>query len=167
MKNKIYLGLAFLCFHSFLVNGNTIENFYAPPCPDDVEIELTDLPAAIESYVSANYTDAKVDDPEQYSVNGVVTYKIELKSEDKILDDTELVFDVNGNFLGSFVEQDINPSALPEAAFTNLGAAFAGIEIEDIEMQISWTGEPIYEVDLKNGIEVILDQKGNMVCEDD
>lgn len=167
MKNKIYLLLAFFCLNIFSINANNSISSFAEPCPADDEIEISELPANVAIYVAANYPEAKVDDPEKYTVNGVITYKIELKSKDEVIKDTELVFDAQGNFLGSFVEQDVEISALPELALNNLGTAFTGIEIDDVEMEISWTGAPIFEVDLKNGVEVILDEKGNMICEDD
>lgn len=131
-------------------------------CPDGEDMTWNELHSKIQSYISINHPGAEVDDVERYVADGVTTYRIELDGSE----DTELVFDVNGNLLGSFMEDDTDHTALPAVAMDKINAAFQGIKVDGLNMEMSWRGNPVYEVELSNGVEVLLDMEGNMVCKE-
>lgn len=135
------------------------------PCPEDTEVAPSDLPASIVTYISSNFTNATLGEAEKYNVNGVITFMVELESEDNSIDDTELVFDAEGAFLGSYLEpEEEKKIELPDLALDNLNSAFQDVAVEEVEMNLGWNGVILYEVELENNQEILLDVKGNMVC---
>ena len=162
MKYKIYLQITLLGFFNFSIFLSSFGNTNNDPCPSGKEMDLQELPATISTFISSNYPGVEIDDIKQYNVDGITTFRIELEGTDE----SELVFDTNGVLIGSFLEEDIDQSALPSQAMVNLNKLFEGMAIKGLNMEISWTGSPVYEVELSNGIEARLDMQGNMVCEE-
>jgi len=59
----------------------------------EIEIPVANLPAAVSTYVSKNYSGAKIKEASEITdAKGVKTYEAEIKGKD-------LVFDANGGFL--------------------------------------------------------------------
>jgi hypothetical protein len=64
----------------------------------EVEIKSTELPSTITTYISKNYSGAKVKEVAKITkANGEVNYEAEVKGQD-------LIFDANGRFLKSIKE---------------------------------------------------------------
>ncbi|MBK9985150.1 MAG: PepSY-like domain-containing protein [Saprospiraceae bacterium] len=63
----------------------------------EVEINVTDLPAAVTSYVKANYAAYKLTEAAKMTdAKNVVTYEAEVKKDGKSMD---LIFDSTGKFI--------------------------------------------------------------------
>jgi hypothetical protein len=77
-------------------NGNLKET--------EAEIEVSDLPAAINTYITTNYPGYKIGEAAKTTdANNVVTYEAEVsKAKDKF----DLIFDASGNFVKKVVEKD-------------------------------------------------------------
>lgn len=60
------------------------------------EIEVSELPQAVQSYIDANYSGASIDEAERSTLGETVEYEVEIDSGGSEL---ELVFDANGQFL--------------------------------------------------------------------
>lgn len=59
----------------------------------EVEIAVTELPAATTAYITKNYPNAAIKEAAKITdAKGIVTYEAEIKGKD-------LVFDANGNFI--------------------------------------------------------------------
>ena len=131
----------------------------------EVVIAISDLPAPIISYFTANYPMAEIDDASRFTVDGVTTYHIEVESGDPAFDDMEFVFDAGGTFLGSVMPQEVDIATLPAPIQDYINTNYPGIEIEDAEMEMCWTGDTMYQVDLVNEQEFLFDMQGNLLCE--
>ena len=140
----------------------------------DTYINPADLPQAILDYIANNYPNNTIDEAELEN-NG--NYEVELD------DDTELIFDADGNFLGVGVDEDdmdndngdddgdgdddddqvIDPSTLPQIVLDYISTNYPNETI--IQAKIESDGE--YEVTLNTGLELHFDINGNFVTTGD
>lgn len=132
----------------------------------DTHINPTDLPQTILDYILANYPNNTITEAELEN-NG--NYEIELDN------DTVLVFDGNGTFLGAGVDEDdnngnnddddenndddqvIDPSTLPQIVLDYISTNYPNETI--LQAKIESDGK--YEVTLNNGLELHFDANGN------
>lgn len=113
--------------------------------------EVTEWPVAIDDYVANNYPDAEIDEVE---LNGDGTYEVELDN------DTELLFDADGNFLEVIMEEDEDEAVTewPTAIDEYVAANHPDTIIEEVELK-----DGIYEVELSDGTELEFDADGNFI----
>lgn len=126
-------------------------------CLEGTEVVLTDLPAAIQDYLAANYPAAEADDAEKYDDNGTVTYEVDVE-------DTKLVFGANGNLLASLDETEVAPADLPAAVKAAIDAAYPGDTVEEAVNTLYYNGAAVLEVHLASGVELTFDANGNLLC---
>ncbi|QTN37713.1 PepSY-like domain-containing protein [Cryomorphaceae bacterium] len=112
---------------------------------DDDDIDPANLPAAIITYINQNYpndsiVEAELDDDiyEVYLSNGL-----------------ELYFDINGNFIGTDDDDDIDPANLPAAIITYINQNYPNATIEEAEFE-----DNIYEIELDNDWTLYFDANG-------
>ena len=133
----------------------------------DTDINPADLPQSILDYIMVNYPDTTISEAELEN-NG--NYEVELD------DDTVLVFDGDGNFLGVGEDEDdiddnndddgdegedqvIDPSTLPQIVLDYISANYPN----DTIMQAKIESDGEYEVTLSSGIELHFDANGNFL----
>ncbi|MFO7880851.1 MAG: PepSY-like domain-containing protein [Bacteroidota bacterium] len=122
----------------------------------------SDYPDGIDSYISANYPGAVVDEVylRQFS-DGSVYYEVELTN------DVELYFDGDGNYLGMDDDgDDISPESLPQAILDYLSNNYPDETIVQSEIDME-NGQMVYEVYLSNGMELYFNQSGSFISSDD
>ena len=140
----------------------------------DSYINPADLPQVILDYVATNYPNNFIDEAELEN-NG--NYEVELN------DDTVLIFDADGNFLGIGADEDdmdnddgdddgdgdndddqvINPATLPQIVLDYISTNYPN----DTIMQAKIESDGEYEVTLSSGIELHFDANGNFLNTDD
>jgi predicted nucleic acid-binding Zn-ribbon protein len=140
----------------------------------DSYINPADLPQVILDYITTNYPNNTIDEAELEN-NG--NYEVELD------DETILIFDADGNFLGVGVDEDdmdnddgdddgdgdddddqvIDPSTLPQIVLDYISANYPN----DTIMQAKIESDGEYEVTLSSGIELHFDANGNFLNTDD
>ncbi|WP_300442075.1 PepSY-like domain-containing protein [Christiangramia sp.] len=128
----------------------------------DEDLEVSELPENILDFIDEHFPGVGIDEAERES-NG--HYEIELDN------DIELIFDVNGNFLGiahdenedEQDEMDIHPDDLPQAIKDYISANYPEETIIEAEIEEDGT----YEVTLNNGIELEFDEDGNFLSAED
>lgn len=131
----------------------------------DTDINPADLPQSILDYVLVNYPNNTITEAELEN-NG--NYEIELD------DDTVLVFDGNGAFLGVGVDEDdingnndddenedddqvIDPSTLPQMVIDYISTNY----LNETILQAKIESEGSFEVTLNTGLELHFDANGN------
>lgn len=163
MKKLKLLGLALAAILTFSSCTND-DGDKGPDVDLNLTAQLSDdyintaaLPQAILSYVSTNYpnntiSEAEIEDNNRYEV--------------KLNNDTELIFDQQGNFLGidddsadDFGDEDIAPGDLPADIRNFISTYYPGITIEDGERENNGN----YEIELSNDVEIIFDADGNFL----
>ncbi len=142
---------------------------------DDSDIDIADLLPAILEYIEINYEGIGIDEAEMEHGE---QYEVTLN------DDTVLIFNANGEFLGVGVDENdqdgdgdydweeedghddgdtIDPSELPQLALAYLSETYPDLTI--VHAEIEDEGE--YEVTMSNGIEVYFDADGNFLYVDE
>ena len=163
MKNHKLVGLAFTAL--VLLNscssdddggdtGNNVDLNLVATSSDD-HINTAALPQVILDYISANYPDHTIHKAEIEDNNN---YEVELN------DETELIFDQQGNFLGiddddddDFGDEDIAPQDLPAKIRDFISTYFPGTTIVEAERENNGN----YEIELSNDAKLIFDADGN------
>lgn len=158
--SKILPGvfLLSLLFQSCSESENTVEpDLNAVAFSADAHVRTSTLPQSILDYISGNYPDltihkAEVEDNGNYEVT--------------LSDDTELIFNAQGSFLGvdddnedDFGDEHIQPSDLPQNILDFITANYPDSSIEEAELENNGN----YEVKLENGVELIFDGDGNFL----
>lgn len=165
MKKLKLLGLAFstiLIFSSCSSDdddtdtGTDVDLDQIAQQSDDY-INTAALPQVILTYVSTNFPDNTITEAEIEDNNN---YEIELN------DETELIFDQQGNFLGidddnddNFGDDDISPAELPANIKDFVSTHFPGTTIDEAEKENNGN----YEIELSNDVELIFDTNGNFL----
>ena len=142
---------------------------------DDSEVDVADLLPVILDYIELNYSGIGIDEAEMEHNE---QYEITLN------DDTVLIFDANGGFLGIGVDKNdqdgdgnyeweeedghddgetIDPAQLPELALAYLAEYYPDLTIVHAEIE----DEGDFEVTMSNGLEVYFDAEGNFLNVDD
>ena len=142
---------------------------------DDSEIAEEDLLQVILDYIELNYPGVGIDEAEMEHNDH---YEVELNN------DTVLIFDADGEFLGVGVDENdqdgdgdydwededdnddgdtIDPGQLPEMALTYLEDNYPNLTI--VHAEIEDEGE--FEVTMSNGLEVYFDAEGNFLSVDE
>jgi len=142
---------------------------------DDSDIAIADLLPAILEYIELNYPGIGIDEAE---LEHNEQYEVTLN------DDTVLIFNINGEFLGVGVDENdqdddgdydweeedghddgetIDPSQLPELALAYLAETYPDLTIVHAEIE----DEGDYEVTMSNGLEVYFDAEGNFLYVDE
>ena len=142
---------------------------------DDSEVDVADLLPAILEYVELNYPGEGIDEAEMEHND---QYEVSLN------DDTVLIFNANGEFLGVGVDENdqdgdgdydweeedghddgetIDPAQLPEMVLVYLADTYPDLTILHAEME----DEEDFEVTMSNGLEVYFDAEGNFLSIDE
>lgn len=127
---------------------------------------MVELPAAVKTYLDANYPGFKIDESEQETLcTGTSVYEVELEGPGD--QEIELTFDTEGNLL--FTETEIPASQLPSSVTGSISANYPGYSIEEAERLDLAGGGNQYEVELKKGsshLEVLFAADGTKICEE-
>ncbi|MCC8361129.1 PepSY-like domain-containing protein [Salinimicrobium sediminilitoris] len=137
-------------------NGTDVDlNLTAPRA--DNHVNTAALPQVILDYISTNYPENTIYEAEIEDNNN---YEVELN------DETELIFDQQGNFLGiddddddDFGDEHIAPANLPENIRDFVTTYFPGTTIEEAEIENNGN----YEIELSNDVELIFDADGEFL----
>lgn len=142
---------------------------------DDSEVALADLLPAILDYIELNYVGVGIDEAEIEHNN---QFEVTLK------DETVLIFNLNGEFLGVGVDENdqdgdgdyewededghddgetIDPDQLPEMALAYLEETYPDLTIVHAEIE----DERDFEVTMSNGLEVYFDAEGNFTSSEE
>lgn len=122
---------------------------------------VTEYPTAIDAYITQNYPNETIE--EVYLLdNG--NYEASLTNE------TELLFDANGQFIEEIIEDEMDEDEEDEEEVTEWPAAiddyitqnYPDAMIEKVELE----DDGSYEVELDNGVEVYFDADGNFLEEE-
>lgn len=145
---------------------------------DDSDVDIETLLLAILEYVELNYPGEGIDEAEMEHND---QYEVTLNNDD----DTVLIFNANGEFLGVGVDENdqdgdgdydweeedghddgetIDPAQLPEVALAYLEETYYP-DHTIVHAEIEDGGE--YEVTMSNGHEVYFDAKGNFLSIDE
>ena len=145
---------------------------------DDSDVDIETLLLAILEYVELNYPGEGIDEAEMEHND---QYEVTLNNDD----DTVLIFNANGEFLGVGVDENdqdgdgdydweeedghddgetIDPAQLPELALAYLEETYYP-DHTIVHAEIEDGGE--YEVTMSNGHEVYFDAKGNFLSIDE
>ena len=123
----------------------------------DDHVNTAALPQAILTYISTNYPDHTIVKAEVEDNNN---YEVELN------DETELIFDAQGNFLGidddsddDFDDEVVAAADLPESILNFIATHFPDAEIEEAEIENNGN----YEIELSNDVELIFDADGDFL----
>lgn len=123
----------------------------------DAHVQTSSLPQPILDYVSTTYPDLTIRKAE---IEDDDTYEITLS------DETELIFDMQGNFLGiddddvdDFGDENLNPSELPQNIQDFIAQYFPGVGIDEAERENNGN----YEVELSNDVELIFNADGEFL----
>ena len=141
--------------------------FIFATCDDELD---ANLPAGIQTYISANYPGSTADEAEEETdCTGIAVYNVELENEaeeDTEDTDIELSFDADGNFLYS--ETDMATATLPATVTDAVTANYASFTLKEASILTLADGSTQYEVEVKNGLdkrEVRITNEGVVVCE--
>lgn len=123
----------------------------------DAHVKTSTLPQPILDYVSTTYPNLTIKKSE---IEDDDTYEITLSNG------VELIFDLQGNFLGiddddddDFGDEDIDPSELPQNILDFIAEYFPGIGIDEAELENNGN----YEVELNNDMELIFNANGDFL----
>lgn len=156
---KIFLGtLLLLVLQSCSDNEESLEaDLNAVAFSADASIIASTLPQNILDYITDNYPgltiiEAEIEDNQNYEIT--------------LSDDTELVFDSEGNFLGEdtdeeddFGDEEVEVSELPQNILDFIAQNYPGVVIEEAELENNGN----YEIELENDVELIFDPEGNFL----
>ncbi|WP_282776116.1 PepSY-like domain-containing protein [Phaeodactylibacter xiamenensis] len=148
--------------------GNPFSTVFNPdavfsPCDDGVDASYSDLPAAAQDYIQANFANWEVDDVDRYLENGDVRFGVEL---DSLNLEYELLFDASGSLISSGPDNDdtyISISDLPQEVLDYLEAEFPGMAIDEVSIDVEY-GLEFFEVELYDDLEVYFSIDGIFVC---
>ncbi|WP_159039885.1 PepSY-like domain-containing protein [Christiangramia fulva] len=158
--NKFLPGILLFAvlFQSCSENDNTVApDLNAVAFSADAHVRTSTLPQSILDYITVNYPEltiikAEVEDNENYEIT--------------LSDDTELIFNAQGEFLGidddnedDFGDEHIQASALPQNILDFIHTNYPNINIEKAEMENNGN----YEIKLENDLELIFDGHGNFL----
>lgn len=161
---KLVSGILFI---GFLILGNSCHQLIhfddvnppAPPILPDIAVD----------FIAENYTDFTIESVEFEDIcDDEIVIEVEL--EDGPGPDVDLYFSTDGIFL--FAAFDIAVSDLPDVVITAIETEFAdySIEPDDVERWELSDGTIQYEVKLEpasgSSIEVVFDENGAIVCQD-
>ena len=142
---------------------------------DDSDVDIETLLPVILEYVELNYPGEGVDEAEMEHND---QYEVTLN------DDTVLIFNTNGEFLGVGVDENdqdgdgdydweeedghddgetIDPAQLPENVLVYLADTYPDLTILHAEIE----DEEDFEVTMSNGLEVYFDAEGNFLSTDE
>ena len=141
---------------------------------DSVDVNPSDLPSAVQTYIASNYPNTGIYEAELEDECGQRVYEVELT------DGVALHFDLQGNFLGTeddfdcSDEQDgtyddddyVDPDSLPSAVQRYIASQYPSLSIYEVERDDECDQE-VYEVELSNGLELYFDLQGNFLGTDD
>jgi uncharacterized membrane protein YkoI len=133
------------------------------PCEEGIDASYSDLPAAAQDYIQANFANWEVDDVDQYLENGELRFGVEL---DSLNMEYELLFDANGSLISSGEDDDdtyISISDLPQEVLDYLEAEFPGMAIDEVSTDVEY-GLEFFEVELSDDLEVYFSADGVFVC---
>jgi hypothetical protein len=156
--------LFLVCFLSFSCNNklNLADD-------DDNKSNLTEIPDAIQAYLTENYPEYEIDEAEaEVDCTGQSVIEIEIE---KGKSELELTFTSDGILLFEEVEGDIDQ--LPSSVRTAILQAFPGYEIDDeLDILTQPDGTIFYELELENDandqeIEVRTDSNGQVICQEE
>ncbi|WP_300434318.1 PepSY-like domain-containing protein [Christiangramia sp.] len=156
---KIFLStFLLLVLQSCTDNEESLEaDLNAVAFSADASISTSTLPQNILDYITDNYPgltiiEAEIEDNQNYEIT--------------LSDDTELVFDSEGNFLGEdtdeeddFGDEEVEVSELPQNILDFIAQNYPGVAIEEAELENNGN----YEVELENDVELIFDGDGNFL----
>ncbi|MGY5850176.1 PepSY-like domain-containing protein [Salegentibacter sp. F14] len=163
MKIK-YLGItlltAFIGFSCSSDDDNEVGtevDLNATAIKADAHVQTSSLPQPILDYVSTTYPDLTIKKAE---IEDDDTYEITLS------DETELIFDMQGVFIGidkdeddDFGDEDIAPTELPQNIQDFIAQYFPGVGIDEAERENNGN----YEVELDNDVELIFNSDGEFL----
>lgn len=147
----------FLLLQSCSDNEDSVEpDLNALAFSADSHVRTSTLPQNILDYITENYPgltiiEAEIEDNQNYEIT--------------LRDDTELIFNSQGEFLGiddeenDFDDEHIPSSELPQNILDFISDNFPGINIEEAELENNGN----YEVELENDVELIFDGDGNFL----
>ena len=122
--------------------------------------ETTQYPAAIQSYIAANYEGLFIIAVSVEQEDGNNVYEVTLDNG------TELYFDLNGTFLsedeGNGGGENLTLADLPAAAAAYINTNYSGMAIDRIRQK----SNGYYEVRFDNDLKIYFDQQGNFLFED-
>lgn len=111
-------------------------------CDDDDNINMSDLPTAIQKEFSAMYPNAQVEEWEQKNGYSVVEFRLDGF-------ESEAWFGTNGWVM---TETDIPYQSLPEAVRTSFEASqYANWKIEDVDKVDRVNTETVYVIEIERG----------------
>lgn len=111
-------------------------------CDDDDNINMSDLPTAIQKEFSAMYPNAQVEEWEQKNGYSVVEFRLDGF-------ESEAWFGTNGWVM---TETDIPYQSLPEAVRTSFEASqYANWKIEDVDKMDRVNTETVYVIEIERG----------------
>ena len=122
----------------------------------DSHVETSTLPQSILDYITVNYPGLTIVEAE---IEDNQNFEIELSN------DTELIFNAQGEFLGvddeenEFDDEEIDPASLPQNILDFISDNFPGLGIDEAELENNGN----YEIELDNDIELIFDGEGNFL----
>ncbi|MBI6116254.1 PepSY-like domain-containing protein [Salegentibacter maritimus] len=122
----------------------------------DAHVETSTLPQSILDYITVNYPGLTIVEAE---IEDNQNFEIELSN------DTELIFNAQGEFLGvddeenEFDDEEIDPAVLPQNILDFISDNFPGLGIDEAELENNGN----YEIELDNDIELIFDGEGNFL----
>ena len=126
-------------------------------CDDEKEIKAKDLPGAAREFIAQYFPEESVLYAEKDRDDKTVTYNVRLS------DGTEVEFDESGEWIS--VDCNLSPvpaGIVPAAIYTHLESYVPeGTQIFKIEKM--WGG---YEIEIRDGRDLIYDAEGNFVRED-
>ncbi len=122
----------------------------------DSNVKTSTLPQSILDYITVNYPGLTIVEAE---IEDNQNFEIELSN------DTELIFNAQGEFLGiddeenEFGDEEIDPAVLPQNILDFISDNFPGLGIDEAELENNGN----YEIELDNDIELIFDGEGNFL----
>ncbi len=122
----------------------------------DSNVKTSTLPQSILDYITVNYPGLTIVEAE---IEDNQNFEIELSN------DTELIFNAQGEFLGiddeenEFDDEEIDPAVLPQNILDFISDNFPGLGIDEAELENNGN----YEIELDNDIELIFDGEGNFL----
>lgn len=122
----------------------------------DSNVKTSTLPQSILDYITVNYPGLTIVEAE---IEDNQNFEIELSN------DTELIFNAQGEFLGiddeenEFGDEEIDPAVLPQNILDFISDNFPGQGIDEAELENNGN----YEIELDNDIELIFDGEGNFL----
>ncbi|MCB0639265.1 MAG: PepSY-like domain-containing protein [Lewinella sp.] len=146
-----------------LVNNTSTVNVTLTPCDEGIDLNLADLPQAIQDYLADQFPGVDIDDIEQFLVDNGVSFGVSLDN------DVEILFDENGLVISmgtEYSQDDIPVADLPQLILDYLAENYPDLSVVHAEWDLEF-GEQYYEVHLGDDLELYFDADGLFVCFDD